>query len=45
MSTALWTALAVAAMVGIFVACTAVVTIGVRFVEDRLAARRQRRSA
>jgi hypothetical protein len=39
METAIWTVLAVGAMVGIFAACVLVVTVGVRWLED-LRARR-----
>ena len=42
MSTAVWTAFAVVAMVGMFAGCVIVVTAGVRALENALARRRGR---
>jgi len=43
MGAALWTMFAVAAVVGIFAACTVAVVIGVRIVEQALAKHHDRR--
>ena len=45
MATAVWTALAVAALVGMFAACVIVVAAGVRVLENLLARRRGKPSA
>lgn len=45
MSTALWTVLAVAGMVGIFGACVVVVVAGVRVLEGAVAKRQRKPSA
>jgi hypothetical protein len=45
MSTAVWTALAVAGMAGIFAACVIVVVAGVRVLEGAVAKRRRKPSA
>ena len=42
MSTAVWTVLAVTAMVAIFGACVAAVVVGVRILENALARRREK---
>jgi heme exporter protein D len=42
MATAVWTAFAVAAMVGIFAGCVVVVAAGVRVLENVLTKRRQK---
>jgi hypothetical protein len=44
-STAVWTVLAVGAMVGIFAACVGAVVIGVRMLERSLAKRRKKLAA
>lgn len=45
MSTALWTVLAVAGMVGIFATCVVVVVAGVRVLEGAVAKRQRKPSA
>jgi hypothetical protein len=42
MSTAIWTVLAVGAMIGMFAACVVVVTAGVRMLEGAVAKRREK---
>jgi len=45
MATAIWTILALGAMVGIFGACIVAIVVGVRLLEGVVARRRDRRTA
>jgi hypothetical protein len=45
MSTAVWTAFAVAGMAGIFATCVVAVVVGVRVLENALAKRRNKASS